>query len=48
VQRCENVASTRADYYDVTYNFRGVTHRVQTQTDPGRTILVNQRGEPRG
>ena len=47
VQRCENV-SGRVDYYDVTYNFRGVTHRVQTQSDPGRTITVNQRGEPRG
>ena len=47
VQRCETVAG-RPEYYDVTYNFRGVTHRVQTQTDPGRTITVNQRGEPRG
>jgi uncharacterized protein YcfJ len=48
VERCENVGSNRVEYYDVTYNFRGVTHRVQTQTDPGRTITVNQRGEPRG
>lgn len=48
VERCENVSSGRVEYYDVTYDFRGTTHRVQTQTDPGRTITVNQRGEPRG
>jgi uncharacterized protein YcfJ len=48
VQRCENVASTASlDYYDVTYNFRGYEHRVQTTTPPGRTILVNADGEPR-
>lgn len=47
VRRCENVASGRPEYWDVTYNFRGVTHRVQTQTDPGRTITVNRDGQPR-
>ncbi len=48
VQRCENVASTAAPaYYDVVYSFRGVEHRVQMTTPPGRTIEVNGRGEPR-
>jgi uncharacterized protein YcfJ len=47
VQRCENVASSRPAYYDVTYNFRGTEHRVQTTSPPGRTIVVNRNGEPR-
>ncbi|MES2937804.1 MAG: beta/gamma crystallin-related protein [Pseudomonadota bacterium] len=47
VRRCENVASTVPTYWDVTYDYRGVQHRVQTATDPGRTIAVNQNGEPR-
>jgi len=49
VQRCENVSSNmRPDYWDVTYNFRGVEHRVQLSTPPGPTIAVNADGEPRG
>jgi hypothetical protein len=32
----------------VTYDFRGEEHRVQLTTPPGRTISVNNRGEPRG
>ena len=48
VQRCANVSSAgRLDYWDVTYNFRGYEHRVQTATPPGATILVNAQGEPR-
>jgi uncharacterized protein YcfJ len=48
VQRCEySQHSGRPDYYDVTYNFRGYEHRVQTTTPPGPTILVNENGEPR-
>lgn len=47
VQRCTNVSSTAVDYWDVTYNFRGYEHRMQTTTPPGRTILVNGQGEPR-
>jgi len=48
VQRCENVASAGSvDYWDVTYNFRGYAHHVQTTSPPGRTILVNAEGEPR-
>jgi len=48
VQRCENVpGQAQADYWDVTYNFRGQDHRVQMTTPPGSTVLVNERGEPR-
>jgi len=48
VQRCEAVSNNaRPDYYDVTYSFRGYEHRVQMTAPPGRTILVNENGEPR-
>jgi len=48
VQRCANVASNdRVDYYDVTYNFRGVEHHVQMQQPPGPTLTVSPDGEPR-
>ncbi|HEX3631796.1 MAG TPA: DUF4398 domain-containing protein [Casimicrobiaceae bacterium] len=48
VQRCETVSSGAGlDYWDVTYNFGGYEHRVQTTSVPGRTILVNAQGEPR-
>lgn len=47
VQRCEHVQGTPA-YYDVTYDYRGMTHHVQMSAPPaGRTIIVNERGEPR-
>ena len=48
VQRCGNQpGSARPDYWDVTYNFRGQEHRIQTATPPGNTITVNRDGEPR-
>ncbi len=48
VQRCANVPATASlDYWDVTYNFRGYEHRVQTTSRPGTVILVNAQGEPR-
>jgi uncharacterized protein YcfJ len=48
VQRCENVSSNaRPDYWDVTYQFRGVEHHVQLSSPPGQTITVNENGEPR-
>jgi uncharacterized protein YcfJ len=47
VRRCENVTNQAPAYYDVTYTFRGVEHRVQTALPPGRTIAVNAKGEPR-
>ena len=48
VQRCETAPSGPPQYWDVTYNYRGVEHRIQMQNPPGRTILVNANGEPRG
>jgi uncharacterized protein YcfJ len=48
VQRCEsNARAARADYWDVSYNFRGTEHRVQMSSPPGQTVTVNARGEPR-
>lgn len=47
VQRCTTDSSAATEYWDVTYNFRGVTHYVQMTSPPGRTILVNGDGEPR-
>lgn len=47
VQRCETIASTQPEYWDVTYQFRGIEHRVQMSAPPGRTIAVNRHGEPR-
>lgn len=48
VQRCEEVSGqARPQYWDVTYNFRGVDHRVQMTTPPGPTVTVNAQGEPR-
>jgi uncharacterized protein YcfJ len=48
VQRCENVQSRGApSFWDVTYSFRGIEHRVQLSAPPGPTISVNDRGEPR-
>ena len=40
-------AQAAPEYWDVAYNFRGVEHRVQMTTAPGRTITVNGKGEPR-
>ena len=48
VRRCEVAPSGPPQYWDVTYSFKGVEHRIQMQTPPGRTILVNNAGEPRG
>ncbi len=48
VQRCENVTGqARPQYWDVTYNFRGVDHRIQMTSAPGPTVTVNAQGEPR-
>jgi len=48
VQRCAAVpGSAQPSYWDVTYVFRGVTHRAQLSFAPGSTITVNRRGEPR-
>jgi uncharacterized protein YcfJ len=49
VRRCETTAASGPpQYYDVTYEFRGVEHRVQMASPPGRTVTVNYyNGEPR-
>ncbi len=47
VQRCETTASGPPQYWDVTYDYRGVEHRVQLSAPPGPTIPVNEYGEPR-
>jgi len=48
VQRCASVPSQRApEFWDVTYNFRGQEHRIQTTFLPGPTVTVNAQGEPR-
>jgi uncharacterized protein YcfJ len=48
VQRCDNVAASGTpDHWDVTYDYRGVEHRMQTTYRPGPTVTVNANGEPR-
>jgi uncharacterized protein YcfJ len=47
VERCETVANTTPDYWDITYDFRGEEHHVQMTYPPGATITVNRFGEPR-
>jgi uncharacterized protein YcfJ len=49
VQRCENVqGQLQPDYWDVTYNFRGIEHHVQLSSPPGPTLTVDDNGDPRG
>lgn len=48
VKRCDTAQRDgRPDYWDVSYVFRGVQHRVQMQSPPAQTITVNAQGEPR-
>ena len=48
VQRCSTAATdARPEYWDVQYSFRGRDHRVQMSAPPGRTLNVNESGEPR-
>ena len=48
VERCNTESRQRTpDYWDVSYRFRGVDHRVQMSYPPGDTITVNRQGEPR-
>ena len=47
VQRCATTASTTPAYWDITYDYRGMEHRIQMSAAPGRTISVNGNGEPR-
>jgi uncharacterized protein YcfJ len=48
VQRCANVQRrAHPAYWEVTYRFRGQLHRVQLAAPPGRTITVDDSGQPR-
>jgi uncharacterized protein YcfJ len=48
VQRCTSApGQARPAYWEVTYTFRGVEHRMQMATPPGATVSVNEQGEPR-
>lgn len=48
IRRCGTASgSGQPAYWDVTYVFRGRTHRAQLAASPGATITVNGRGEPR-
>ena len=47
VQRCREVTSQTPEFWDVSYNFRGQDHRAQLRAPPGRSVTVNDRGEPR-
>jgi uncharacterized protein YcfJ len=48
VQKCTSVpGSAQPQYWDVTYEFRGLQHRAQLSFAPGATITVNANGEPR-
>lgn len=47
VERCEYSSNDAPEYWDVSYDFRGRSHRVQMSDAPGTTIDVNQDGEPR-
>ena len=46
VRRCDS-RGDRPAYWDVRYEFDGIEHHAQMSAPPGRTILVNERGEPR-
>lgn len=48
VQRCTSgPGQAKPNYWDVTYTFRGIEHKVQMASAPGPTITVNRQGEPR-
>jgi len=47
VQRCKETPAVNPAYWDVSYEFRGRTHRMQMTSPPGNTITVNRQGEPR-
>lgn len=48
VQRCSaSPRQAHPAYWDVTYMFRGIEHRMQMTTQPGATVSVNEEGEPR-
>lgn len=48
MKRCTSIPGQSEEYWDVIYTYRGVQHRVQSLYPPGRTIPVNENGDPRG
>ncbi|HWI82999.1 beta/gamma crystallin-related protein [Ramlibacter sp.] len=46
VQRCRTVSDAKPAYWEVTYAWRGVEHRVQMASAPGATVRVNADGAP--
>jgi uncharacterized protein YcfJ len=49
VQHCEaSQVQGPPEYWDTTYNWKGVQHHVQTSAAPGTNVSVNEYGEPRG
>jgi uncharacterized protein YcfJ len=47
VRRCETVSDEEPEYWEVTYDYNRVEHRVRMSSPPGATIAVNRNGEPR-
>jgi len=48
VQHCADTHRyAKPEYWDVSYTFRGREHRMQMTANPGPTVTVNERGEPR-
>jgi uncharacterized protein YcfJ len=48
VQHCADTHRyAKPEYWDVSYIFRGREHRLQMTANPGVTVTVNERGEPR-
>jgi len=48
VQRCSPTSgSGQVDHWDVSYDYRGISHRTQMTSPPGPTVTVNADGEPR-
>ena len=48
VERCATGPNrAKPEFWDVSYAFGGVEHHLQMTTPPGRTITVNEHGEPR-
>jgi len=47
IRRCETVPGQTPDAWDVTYDFRGYQHRIQTSYAPGPYVMVNGDGVPR-
>lgn len=48
VQRCASTPNQdKPEFWDVSYTFRGMEHRIQMTSPPGPTVTVNEQGAPR-